>query len=166
MPYHQAVTETYTTPDGRISVPLLGERWQIESEHGSSKTEVRCRLAVPGLMAFFQAGDSYLSDTQPHDPQVWVQLFKGQYEQKYEGVTYQYSENLDLNGTTWVESSIELLLHARLAPVTKVERVACINHHLLVVSVEAPAKDLRKYWPDASRWFVEVQFAALTRPIN
>ena len=57
----------------------------------------------------------------------------------------------------------ELILHARLAPLAKIERLHCHHDHLLVLSAEASARDLRRYWPEVTSWFEQTRFRALEK---
>jgi hypothetical protein len=67
-------------------------------------------------------------------------------------------------GFEWLGVYWELILHVRLAPLTKIERLLCHKNHLLAVSAETPAKDLRRYWPEVSAWFEGVRFRVLENP--
>lgn len=150
--------EVFTTPNGRISVPVLGQGWALEEQSSSLLTRVSARLVVPGQFALFAAEDRYAEVRR--DAEGWARARLEEYAGKYEAVTCRSLEPVEGGGLRWLEASLEITVHSRLAPLNKLERIAAIGGHLLTLSTEASAKDLRKYWLEAQRWLEETNFAA------
>lgn len=151
--------EVFFSQNHRISAPLLGKEWFLEEKSTSGTTRVMARLTVPGQFAFFVAENSYVE--VPQEPETWAQMRQAENAQNYETVNCTYFEPISIDGVRWLEVSLEITVHARLAPLNKLERIAVVGTHRLILSVEASAKDLRKYWLEAQRWFSEVQFAVV-----
>lgn len=158
--------EAFTSSNARIRVPILGQEWQLEEDQTQVEaiTTVRSRLVVPGQFALLTAQDILQSPAEVRSAESWArEVFSARYAHKYEAVKLGYLETLRLNGRDWLEVSWELIIHARLAPLAKLERIHCSNNHLLVVSAEASAKDLRRYWPEVTNWLEGVHFRALEK---
>ena len=164
------MTLTLTSTNARIRVPDLGQGWQFEEscdqpQGQSLVTQIRCRLAIPGEFALLTAQDILLPPEEVRPAEVWArEVFSAQYAQKYEGVKLGYLETIRVEGRDWLEVSWELIVHARLAPIAKIERLLCHHNHLLVLGAEASIKDLRRYWPEVTSWLEGVHFRALENP--
>ncbi|WP_299433619.1 hypothetical protein [uncultured Meiothermus sp.] len=151
--------EAFFSQNHRISAPRLGKEWSLEEQSTRRTTRVMARLTVPGQFAFFVAEDSQVE--VPQQPEAWARMRQAEYAQNYQAVNCNYRESVSRDGVRWLEVSLEITLHARLAPLNKLERIAVVGSHRLILSVEASAKDLRKFWLEAQQWFDEVQFAVL-----
>ena len=154
------MVEVFTSQNHRISVPLLGRGWLLEQHSSTTQTKVLARLTVPGQFALLLAEDNF-HESLIHDATTWMGLRQAEYTQKYESVTCNYLEQTDVNGLAWLEASLEITIHSRLAPLNKIERILVEENHGLVLSMEAQAKDFRKYWLETQRWFNEVRFTSL-----
>ncbi|MDX2008041.1 MAG: hypothetical protein SFU83_22590 [Meiothermus sp.] len=150
--------EVFTTPNGRVSVPVLGQGWALEEQSSTLATRVSARLVVPGQFALFVAEDHYAEVRC--DAEGWARARLEEYSGRYEAVTCRSLEPVEVGGVRWLEASLEIIVHSRLAPLNKLERIAAVGGHRLTLSTEASAKDLRKYWLEAQRWLEETRFGA------
>lgn len=160
-----------TTSDGWIAAPVPDEPgWSVEEICGgvagsTVTTLLKCRREVPGEFLFFLAKDYSFPPDQVYTPEGLIRtLYRRTYESMFTQIRYDSIRTFKALGVTWAEAAMQML-HPRLGPLAKLERVAVVAGHVLLVSAEGSQRDVAQHWGTTiAAWMEQATFARLTPP--
>ncbi|RYE91552.1 MAG: hypothetical protein EOO75_08640 [Myxococcales bacterium] len=161
----------HTTADRRITAPFPdGPGWTPVEDCGQTSgpvvaTTLRCRRVVEGEFLFYLAKDYSVPRDQITDAETLTrQVFVKTYERMFSQVRYDRISSAQAHGVTWVEAGIQMV-HPRLGALAKLERVATVDNHVLIISLEGAQADVARHWPTSGEaWMNGVRFARLATP--
>ena len=154
-----------TTSDGLITVNAPHEQgWSTEILAGvvqgeTRTTVVKCKRTVPGELFFLLAKDYTVAPAHVATPeQLLREIYPASYAKLFEQVKVDRVEEKIVAGHTWWEASYQFM-HAKLGAITKLERVACVGDHVLLVSGEGAEADVRTHFRMLANWTDTTAFA-------
>lgn len=160
----------HTTNDGLITVDAPDEPgWIVEATAGAvqantSTTFIRCKRTVPGEFLFLMAKDYTVAPEHVVTPeQLLRQIYPGSYARVFQEVKIDVVRTMVVGGRTWWEAGYRFL-HSKLGPIAKLERVTCIDDHVLLVSGEGKQPDVRTNLQKIASWMDTAVFATAAAP--
>lgn len=158
-----------TTSDGWIAAPIPDEPgWSVEEIAGgvagsTVTTMLKCKREVPGEFLFMLAKDYSFPPDQVYTPEALIRtVYRRTYESMFSQIRYDIIRTFKALGVTWAEASMQMM-HPRLGPLAKLERVAVTGEHVLLVSAEGSQRDVTHHWGTSiAAWMEQTAFARLT----
>lgn len=161
------MTLPVTTSDGLITVtPPEGPGWEVEARALDMPGEghaahVKCRRAVAGEFFFLVAKDYTVPAEQVLPPERLLrEVYPRDYARMFDQVKVDVIQPRVLGGHEWWEAGFQLV-HARLGPIVKLERVTCAGEHVLTVSGEGAPDAMRAHFATLTAWLDGTRFASL-----